>query len=203
MPVETKEIIVAHDHGRGPLTAVRRMLVHSSISGIQAAGLYHRYTSVISPSALAEINELIGPGWMPVELVIVHYEACDRLGLDDEQIQTQGLRAGDAMGNALLVANNQLADATGEGAAWDKVLAFSRMGRRIHEGGSAQYVKLGPNVLLIEHKGNPLFAIPYYRTAHLGFLRKTFSRVGIDITDIKLSPFRSADAQTEARVTWR
>lgn len=197
------EILVPHDPARGRLTAVRRMLVHSSISGLQADGLYERYVSNLSPSSLAAINALIGPGWMPVKLVLEHYTACDQLGLREQEIVANGLRAGEEMGNALLLANNQAGASTAEASAWSKILAFSRMGRRIHEGSSSQYVKLGDTALLIEHRDNPLFSIAYYRTAHLGFLRNTFNRVGIHITDLKLSPYRSAGAQTEVRVSWK
>lgn len=203
MASASHEVLVPHDPARGRLTAVRRMLVHSSISGLQADGLYERYVSNLSPSSLAAINALIGPGWMPVTLVLAHYTACDQLGLSEQTIVANGLRAGDEMGNALLLANNQAAGASAEASTWSKVLAFSRMGRRIHEGGSAQYVKLGETALLIEHKENPLFSVAYYRTAHLGFLRNTFHRVGIQVTDLKLSPYRSTGAQTEVRISWK
>lgn len=198
----THEILVPHDPARGPLSAVRRMLVHSSIAGLQADGLYELYSSLVPASSLAEIHALIGPGWMPVDLALAHYTACDRLGLSEKQILSYGMRAGDEMGNALLLANNQ-PSVPGAESVWAKILAFSRMGRRIHEGSSAQYVKLGENALLIEHRGNPMFSISYYRTAHLGFLRNTFNRVSIQVTDLKLSPYRSSDAHIEARISWR
>jgi hypothetical protein len=199
----SQNIIVPHDLSRGPLKAVRRMLVHSSISGLQADGLYERYCSLLPANALEQINSLIGPGWMPVELVLEHYRACDQLGLSERQITVYGLRAGDEVGNALLLSNNQANALGAQTSVWSKVLAFSRMGRRIHEGSSAQYEKLGEDALLIEHKGNPLYSVTYYRIGHLGFLRNAFSRVGIEITDLKISHYRSVGACIETRLRWK
>jgi hypothetical protein len=200
--MEQREIIVPHDPTRGPLVAVRRMLVHSSIAGLKGAGHYERYCSVIAAQDLEQIDALIGPGWLPLDLTLAHYHACDRLGLSDEQIYASGVRAGEAMGDALLVAKAQIRSTT-EGSAWATINAFSRMGRRIYDGGSAQYVKLGANSLLIQHRGNPLFSIHYYRVAHEGFMHRTFSAVGLHITELRFSVYRSQEAEIDTRITWR
>jgi hypothetical protein len=111
----------------------------------------------------------------------MHYEACERLQLSDAQIQKMGVRAGDKMSSSLLVTGAQGTRTAAERSAWDLVGAYSRMGRRIYEGSSSQYVKLGPSKLLIEHVGNPLFSIRYFRTAHASFMRGTFRSLGVDI----------------------
>src|SRR5688572_16264847 len=146
-----REIVVPHDPARGPVTAVRRMLVHSSIAELEQLGLVERYAGLIGSATLAQIKELIGPGWMPLELAMRHYDACDELGLPDQQIHDAGLRAGEKMGSSLQVAGAQGRATLIDGSPWAVVGAFSRMGRRIYEGGTSQYVKLGPNLLQIEH----------------------------------------------------
>jgi hypothetical protein len=83
------------------------------------------------------------------------------------------------------------------------VTAFSRMGRRIQEGASAQYVKLGRNGLPIEHTANPLFSSSYYRVAHLGFLRKTFEKLGLPLSELKGSPYREHEAEFDVRLRWK
>lgn len=194
------EILFPHDPNPKPLTAVRRMLVHSSITELEALGYYERYSELVRPASLAQIKELIGPGSMPIELALEHYQACDALGLADEQIYAAGVRAGEKIGDALLVASQQVTqDAS---AAWSLVGAFYRMSKRIYEGGSAQYVKVGPKTLMIEYKQNNLFSIRYYRIAYGGFLRTTFSSVGFVVKDFTLSQYRRQNAEIEARLTW-
>jgi len=197
------EVIVPHDPGRGPLLGVRRMLVLSSIAGLEEVGLYDRYSAHIDSTTLTSILEMIGPGWMPVELAKSHYEACDRMQLTDAQIQEMGFRAGNKMSGSLLVAGTQAPGGTAERSPWELVGAYSRMGRRIYEGSSSQYVKLGPNKLLIEHIGNPLFSIHYFRLAHSSFMRGTFRSLGVEIADVIYSPYRPDPPRIEARLAWK
>ena len=201
--METRNVVIPHDPTRGPLKAVRRMLVHSSVAELQQSGLYDRYCALVTSDTLHRINELIGPGWMPIELVVAHYTALDGLQLSEADIYAAGQRAGAKMGDALLVAGAQVSAPSAERSVWSLIGAFSRMGRRIYEGGSSQYVKLAENKLLIEHRGNPLFALGYYRIAHGGFMQKTFSDLGIELTDFKLSNYRADGVQIDAKLTWK
>lgn len=200
--MEDRQVVFPHDASAKPLSAVRRLLIHSSIREIEQVGFYERYRELIRPESLGQIFELIGPGSMPVDIALEHYRACDQLGLSDEQIYTFGLRAGENIGDALLVANKQLGQ-TGERSAWDLVGAFYRMSRRIYEGGSVQYVKLGPTTLQIENKLNPLFSVRYYRVAYGGFIHRAFGKIGLRVADFRLSPYRPEHAEIEARIRWK
>jgi len=199
--MEGRQILFPHEPNPKPLMGVRRMLIHSSIRELQQLGVYERYCTLISPKSLAQISELIGPGSMPADLALEHYRACDQLGLSDEQIYAAGLRAGDNIGDALLVASKQLG-AGAERSAWDMIGAFYRMSRRIYEGASVQYVKLGSNLLQIENRLNPLFSVRYYRVAYGGFIRQGFSKVGINVDDFRLSAYRPDHAEIDARIRW-
>lgn len=194
-----REVLIPHDSARGRLSAVRRMLVHSSITELQDLSLYDRYCTEIPAASLERIHALIGPGWMPVELALDHYAACDRLHLDDKLILECGLRAGENMGRALLVAG-----ATNEtgGSPWSLVGAYSRMGRRIYEGCSAQYVKVAANTLQIEHLQNPLFSFHYYRVAHTGFLQKSFISLGVKVSSVVFTRYRTEKEQIEVQISW-
>jgi hypothetical protein len=179
------------------------MLIHGSITELEQLGYYERYRDAIDPASLARIRELIGPGSMPIDLALGHYKACDQLGLTDEQIYAVGLRAGERVGDALLVKSAQTGTSGSERSPWNIVLAFHRMSRRIYDGSSVQYVKLGPNTLLMEYKENHLFSVRYYRVAQAGFVRSAFSIVGVEIKDFKLSPYRPEHAEIEARMSWK
>ena len=198
-----REIIVPHDLSRGPLIAVRRMLVHSSIAELGTFGFYERYCQIIDRASLERIGELIGPGWMPVELALENYRACDALQLKDEAILDAGIRAGDKMGGALLVAGAQPQVEVKDRSPWPLLQAFARMGRRIYDGASAQYVKAASNTLRIEYLGNPLFAFHYYRVAHCGFLRQAFRSLSVEVDDVTLTPYRADKASIDVRIVFR
>lgn len=201
MSDETREILVPHEPTRGALKAVRRVLVQSSLAKLRELGFYEPYRALVDPETLETITTQIGPGWLLLELAMAHYRACDALRLSDAQIDELGGLSGDKLAHTLLVARgNKTTDV--EVSPWLAVGAFSRMGRRIHDGGSTQYVRLGPKQLLIESVGNPLFAIDYYRAAHLAFLRRAFGSLGVNVTESKLTAFRPQGAIVEVRLTW-
>lgn len=200
---ETRTIVVPHDPARGRVTGVKRMLVHSSLAEVQQRGLFERYRALISAESLQQINDLIGPGWMPIELVLEHYNALDKLALSRSEIYSAGLTAGAKMGDALLVAGANVGTQSIERSPWAVVGAFSRMGRRIYEGGSSQYVKLSESKLLIEHRGNPLYAIGYYRIAHEGFLHQAFGSLGVELVNVEMSTYRGDGEKIDVRLAWK
>jgi len=200
---DSREIIVPHDEKRGPLSAVRRMLIHSSLAELRALGVYDNYCHVIEPATLTSIMHMIGPGWIPADLALTHYEACDKLGLSDQQVQDLGARSGENIGSALLVARAQIPELKTDQSAWSMVAAFSRMGRRMYEGSSAQYVKLAPRELQIDYIGNPLFATSYYRSGYLGFMRKAFDHMGFELVKLGISAYRKRGAEVDIRLSWK
>jgi hypothetical protein len=107
------------------------------------------------------------------------------------------------MGSALLVAHAQPQLDMKERSPWPLLQAFARMGRRIYDGASAQYVKTAPNSLHIEYLGNPLFAFHYYRVAHCGFLRQAFSALSVNLVNVALTPYRADNASIDVRITFR
>jgi hypothetical protein len=198
-----REIVVPHDLSRGSLVAVRRMLVHSSIAELGVLGVYDRYCENIQRGSLDRIKELIGPGWMPVELALEHYAACDKLQLRDDAIFQMGVRAGDKTGSALLVAGAQPRVEMKDRTPWPLLQAFARMGRRIYDGASAQYTKTGLNSLQIEYYGNPLFSFHYYRVAHRGFMHQAFRALSVEVHDVTFAVYRADKAAIEVRIVFR
>lgn len=182
---------------------MRRVLIHSSMDELKQVGAFPRYRALIDDVALAAITEAIGPGWLSGELALAHYSACDALGLDDAVITQLGARAGEKIQNTLLVSSTKREPGRGEHSPWDSLGAFWRMGRRLYEGSSSQYVKLGPSELLIETIGNPLFATRYYRLAHVAFLAAAFSAFGVR-AQAHGAYRREAGAEiAEARIAWK
>jgi hypothetical protein len=201
MFAESREILIPHDPTRGALKAVRRMLVQSSLAELKERGHYERYCSGIDGAVLESINDQVGPGWLPIELAMAHYRACDALGLSNAELDESGAISGEKLARSLLVTGVHNGP-DGEVAPWLAIGAFSRMGRRIYEGGSAQYVKLGPKQLQIENMGNPLLSIHYYRIAHLGFLRRAFDSLGVHVTEARITPFRAEGGKVEVQLSW-
>lgn len=196
-----REILIAHDPTRGALRGVRRMLVHSSLVELKQLGFYERYAASIEPEALAEILDQIGPGWLPTELALAHYRACDAIGISDADVEQLGAIAGEKLARTLTVPA-ATSGPDSELSPWSLVGAFERLGKRIYDGGSIQYVKLGPRQLYIENIGNPLFSVHYYRIAHLAFMRQSFTTLGANVVDARITKFRASGAMIEVSLAW-
>jgi hypothetical protein len=200
---ETFEILVPHDPTRRDLSAVRRVLIQSSLAELKTLGVYDRYCAFMDPGLLAEMTSLVGPGWVPLQLVQAHYEALDHLEIDEESIRSAGSRTAANVQRALLANGVQPGDPDSKEVPWSMLGAFARMGKRVYEGSSSQYVKIGRKRLLIENIGNPLYGFRYYRLAHTGFIHAAFGKLGVKVVDVTLAPYRSEGAVMETRITWR
>ncbi|HKU41326.1 MAG TPA: hypothetical protein VJR89_24350, partial [Polyangiales bacterium] len=121
----------------------------------------------------------------------------------EDSIFQMGVRAGDKMGSALLVAGAQPRVEMKDRAPWPLLQAFARMGRRIYDGASAQYVKTGPSSLQVEYQGNPLFSFDYYQIAHRGFMHQAFRALNVEVQDITLSAYRADKAAIDVRISFR
>jgi hypothetical protein len=82
----SREILIAHERSRGELKGVRRMLVQSTLAELEQIGAYEHYCARIDPLSLGAIVDQIGPGWLPIELAMAHYRACDAAGIEDAEV---------------------------------------------------------------------------------------------------------------------
>jgi phage gp46-like protein len=98
-----------------PLEVPRRYRaswVSSSIQTLRRHGHYTRYRTLLDDYAREPLAELSASGWISAELVMAHYDACDRLQLGASELATLGVGTRLAIGNTLHVA---LRIATGAG----------------------------------------------------------------------------------------
>src|ERR1700748_3529222 len=94
------EVLVAHDPNAGDVTEVRNLVVQSSITELKQHGFYERYQKCIAPDALEDLLSRVAPGWIPVELVIAHYQACEDMNLSNEELNSMGSSVGDRLQSA-------------------------------------------------------------------------------------------------------
>jgi hypothetical protein len=196
-----REVIVPHELSVGPLTAVRRVLIQSSLASLQDLGHFDRYRAAIEPDILAQLTDAIGPGWVPVELALAHYRACDALKLNATEMSLLGGRVGERVQSALLVLSKSMVDQPAL-APWPAMSAFARMRRRMLQGSSSEYVKVSHTELLIEILDNVLLGVPYYRGAFASWLCAALRGLGVEVTTARISSYRKDGMAVEIRLSW-
>jgi hypothetical protein len=198
---ETREIVTPHDPNAGPVTAIRNVVIQSSLAELKAHGHYERYTPLIAPDALEQLTANVGPGWVALQLALLHYEACDKLGLSPEQFSELGAGVGDRVQDTVLVssAKKERPDNTDP---WQFEGQLHRMWPRVFQGGSVQVVKLNAKCKLLEERGFVLTRYHYYRQAHLAALRAAHTALGTSVSLLKVDSYDALRDELVVRIAW-
>jgi hypothetical protein len=197
-----REIVIRHLTDIRPCSAVRNLVIQSSLAMLEEEGHYQRYLKLIDPSKLEELKSSFAPGWTPIELAHVHYQACEDLGLSQAEIERLGQRIGDKLHETTLVhAAKRNPDA--DFNLWEAAHALYRTYARTYEGGSLQVVKLGPKDKLLEFKQFALSRHRYYRIAQLHGIGSAYQSFGVRMETMKIVSYNPTADELTLRFTWR
>jgi hypothetical protein len=184
-----------------PATKVKSTLIMSSLRTLREAGLFDDYAGHLPPEAKDTILELASPSWLPIEIALAHYGACDQLGLSPSQVTEMAQRVStQAQGTFLGVA---IAIARGIGVTPWTVLGRARsIWERAWVGGGMAGFRIGAQEMRIEVAGWPCARIPYCRYALRGILLGVVSMLSKEAYARELTELQT-DLDVAYRVAWR
>jgi hypothetical protein len=166
-------VLLAFPRPRGELEAPRRYRaswVSSSIQTLRRHGHYDRYRLLLADGARAPLAELTASAWVPAELVMAHYDACNRLRLGPSELATLGVETTRlAIGNTLHVAL-RLATGAGLVSPWTLLAQAQRFMTMICDGAGVEVMRLGPKEARVDVAAFPLARFAYNRAAMRGIL---------------------------------
>ena len=166
------ELVCDHHSAAGPVvTAVRGTMLVSSVGTIRELGLYERYYACLPEAMREQVLYTLAMSWSPIEVAIAHYEACDRMGLRDEEIAEIGARVSGRFANTFLGTLLGSARGAGVDAPWLGLRAQPRSWDRMFMGGGARIERVGPKDVIGTFTGTPLARIRYYRQSFCGYYR--------------------------------
>jgi hypothetical protein len=152
------------------VTHCRGTLLFSSRLTLQRHGYFERYRAHLPPEAEMAIASSTAGSWLPLDLGVAHYRACDALALTiDEQL---ALGAG-VVHDVQRTFIGSIMRAAGKGAGVSPLLGMQKffgVYARSFKGGGSRMVRIGPKDVRAEFVGNPLAAIHYFRVAYRGFI---------------------------------
>lgn len=145
-------------------------LIVSSIGTLRSHGHYDRYAALLAPEHRQRVLEAIAGVWLPIDVALAHYEACEALGLSvSEQIRI-GLDVGVRIQRSTIATLVKLAAASGV-TPWTGIRSFQRFFERLFVGGGTRVVKLGPKDARIDIVGLPLARVPYFVNGYRGVIQ--------------------------------
>jgi hypothetical protein len=167
---QTLEIIVPHVREPGPVTQLRSTLLQSSLSVLKERGHFDAWSEAVDAAHRATIVEAVAPVWLPIDVGMAHYAACEALRLHQHELVAMGEAVGSRIQNTFLATITKAAQQAGM-TPWTPVAQFGRVWSRLFMGGSAELKKVGPKDLQIEVRGLSLFRYAYVRTTYAGLVR--------------------------------
>ncbi len=148
------------------VTLVKSSLINASIVGLRENGNYDRYLALVPTGARTALLALPVGAWVPIDLAVTHYLACDQLGMAATEIIAMGSRV---TKKTVLELFLRLAKDAGS-TPWAVLPQLPRLWARLYTGGGVAVSAVGPKDAEIHIVKNPLAQIGYWRTGLRGIV---------------------------------
>jgi hypothetical protein len=158
------------DQGRIlPVSRFKSTWVTGSVSALRELGHFERYETMLSADARDAIVWAVPGGWLPTEIVLEHYRACEELALTEAELLALGARVTLRVQGTALAWGARAATDAGV-SPWTLFGQFHRLWARVMDGGGVTIFKHGPKDASIQLIGFPLARYRYNRVATRGIL---------------------------------
>jgi len=166
---EVDKILIPFPRGSGEIaTHVRSTLVLSSIQSLRGHDLFERYAALIDPAVLETLVTSVAGTWLPMSVGMIHYRACEKLGLSTRDQVALGHEVGARIQGTVLGLLVRTAKNVGA-TPWTALEPVVRLWDRVFQGGTGpSVVQVGPKEARAELVGLPLLDVPYFRQAFRG-----------------------------------
>ncbi|MDB4989471.1 MAG: hypothetical protein JWN04_4649 [Myxococcaceae bacterium] len=170
---DDKKVIVDYHAPEGPTaTQVRSTLLSSSVQTLRELGHFDNYVRLVPADVRDVILLTLAPTWLPVQVAVAHYAACEALQLTPSEMEYVGSAVAKRFMGTFLQTFVRSSRNVG-GSPWVPIRQYGKLWSRIWQGGSVLVTEQGPKDALIESRGLPWGAGRYFSTAYMGVIRAT------------------------------
>ena len=173
----SEEVIVPFDPPRALATlatAVRSTVMLGSLRGLRTRDLFRTYLEHLPKRSHDAVLSIAANQWMPIDVAIDHYNACEALNVTTSVAQQIGEETGVLLSQTALGAILKITTTAGL-TPWPAIGQSRRLIERTWQGSSIGAFKVGPKEARIEWVGQPCSSVPYFRVAFGGFLNGLLS----------------------------
>jgi hypothetical protein len=139
---------------------IRSTWLGSSLQAIRERNLFDQYIAHVTPQHREPILESVAGMWLPMDVGVAHYQACDRLRLGKRERWEIGVQVTQKVHGTSLGLAIRMAKQTGV-TPWTILAQLGRLWDRVYQGGDVAVYKRGPKEAVVEIAGWPLAPIPY------------------------------------------
>jgi hypothetical protein len=135
----------------------------SSLRGVREGGHFDAYLAKLAPRDADAIQLVVAGEWVPIDLVLTHYRACDALGLPPPEIVRMGIAIAHRTHSNVFATVAKIAKTSGV-TPWTGLARLQHVFEgHFRGGGGTRVVKLGPKEARVELLAFPLMGIPWCR----------------------------------------
>jgi hypothetical protein len=183
------------------VTRFRSTWLAASLHALRDLGLYERYIACVAPVHVDAITSAVAGMWLPFELAMSHYAACDRLDMSRADRVAMGVRVLDHTHRTVLAVAMRRTMYS-ESAKWTMLRNAQRLWDRNWIGGGVGVFKTGPREVRMELVGWPCARFDYCRVAMQGILLG-FTELFCDSPRVTEIPALQTVASMGYRVSWK
>jgi hypothetical protein len=153
-----------------PVSQVRSTLLASSLKALRERNRFESYLQLLPRHHHDAVVSAVAGTWHPVELMLAHYEACDGLGVSEEELYEIGQSVGASLHATLMGMVLRMVTEVGV-TPWRPLGYCGALWERLYQGGGVRLLRLGPKEAVIECVGNPLHRSSYFRGGQRGLIQ--------------------------------
>jgi hypothetical protein len=149
-------------------THFRSTWLSSSLNALRERQHFDRYLALVPDLDRATILETVAGVWLPVEVAMTHYRACDALGLSKREAWEIGMDVTRKVHGTSLALAFRLAKQAGV-TPWSILAQLPRLWDRVWQGGGIAIYAAGPKEAILE--------VIQWRPAEIPYVRHTIPAV--------------------------
>lgn len=195
------QILVPHREPIVRASSIRSTLLQGSLRALKENHMYERWLAVVDPAQREAIIEAIAPSWLPIEIGLAHYRACDQLGVEQAEVVRIGESVGMRLQSTLLGVGAKLIHASGMSRS-AVVQTFEKLWPRLFVGGSLQLELLGPKDLVIEVRAGVVPRSDWFRGAFTGSVKAAGNMMGFQSVYAKQVLYNAAKDRFAVQMSW-
>jgi hypothetical protein len=141
----------------------------SSLAALRERGLFTRYLTFLPTEYHPVVAATLAGTWLPIEVAVAHYRACDQLELGSLEILSIGHEVTNRVHGSALRMVLTLAQGLGV-TPWTALSRATSLWKRCWDGGEVSVTELGPKEARVAIAGWPCAGTNYCRVACRGML---------------------------------
>ncbi|HEX6242117.1 MAG TPA: hypothetical protein VFZ61_14505 [Polyangiales bacterium] len=184
-----------------PLRHVRSTLIQSSLLSLKQRQYFEPYLALLEPAHRAHILETLAPEWMPSEVAMAHYAACEALQLSPAELHAIGEEVGERIQGSFI--SLLLHNARSEGLSpWVPLGQFRRLYERLLQGGGVRILRHGPREAVVDVRRLALSRFDYFRAGFCGVIACAIKLGGVRSPSVRVENATGHELRCVFKCTW-